>query len=60
MQKSCLVSEEKAQLSLEYLLIIAAIITLIVVVSLFIKGSLLRQWLGLGREYTNETLNRTT
>ncbi|MCD4739718.1 class III signal peptide-containing protein [archaeon] len=59
MQKCCLVSEEKAQISLEYLLIIAAVITLIVVVSLFIKGSLLRQWIGLGRESTGAGLNTT-
>ena len=59
MQKHGLVSEENAQVSIEYLIIIGAAITLVVLISLFIKNSFLRRWLGLGGEKVNQTLNKT-
>lgn len=59
LQRCGLASEERAQVSIEYLIIIGAAITLVVLISLFIKNSFLRRWLGLGGEKVNETLNKT-
>ena len=60
MQKCGLASEEKAQVSIEYLVIIGAAITLVVLISLLIKNSFLRNWLHLGGQNVNRTLGNTT